>query len=361
MSSSDLAPEQTTHTSVRPISVRSAETSSVRSQPRWTPPMPPVAMKWIPAMAHTASVPATVVAPQRAARRRTWPGRVRPPCARRRRGRAGRSRVVDPDPDDAVDDRDRRRHGAAVAHALLRLARRRRGRSRAAGRGRSPTTRAPPPARPDQRPLDLGRSSASGRTGGGSCVLPAGGFLHHGADATLAGVSSVDPGIAAPVTCANHPKVETRRLAARTAASRSAPTAWCRRRSGSSAATARACRARHASRCAPQKAARAVGAAFGVGSVMGVAARLRRRLSASGSSRSSSRTSSGCSPGARRFAAAGYSPRPRRRPGSPRPEPGGRTSVSGIVIAASVGGDARAYVQVLGLLVAGFFAYREVS
>jgi len=34
---------------------------------------------------------------------------------------------------------------------------------------------------------------------------------------------------------------------------------------------------------------------------------------------------------------------------------------SGIVIAASVGGDARAYVQVIGLLVAGFFAYREVS
>jgi hypothetical protein len=35
--------------------------------------------------------------------------------------------------------------------------------------------------------------------------------------------------------------------------------------------------------------------------------------------------------------------------------------VSGIVIAASVGGDARAYVQVIGLLVAGFFAYREAS
>ena len=40
---------------------------------------------------------------------------------------------------------------------------------------------------------------------------------------------------------------------------------------------------------------------------------------------------------------------------------GWATSVSGIVIAASVGGDARAYVQVIGLLVAGFFAYREVS
>src|SRR2546423_14204693 len=34
-------------------------------------------------------------------------------------------------------------------------------------------------------------------------------FLHHGADATLACVSSVDSGITTPVTCANHPKVET--------------------------------------------------------------------------------------------------------------------------------------------------------
>ena len=64
MSSSDFAPEQTTHTAVRAISSRSAEMSSVSAHPRWTPPIPPVPMKWMPATAHTASVPATVVAPQ---------------------------------------------------------------------------------------------------------------------------------------------------------------------------------------------------------------------------------------------------------------------------------------------------------
>lgn len=35
--------------------------------------------------------------------------------------------------------------------------------------------------------------------------------------------------------------------------------------------------------------------------------------------------------------------------------------ISGVVIAASVGGSPRAYVQVLGLLIAAFFAHREVS
>lgn len=35
--------------------------------------------------------------------------------------------------------------------------------------------------------------------------------------------------------------------------------------------------------------------------------------------------------------------------------------VSGIVLASQVGGSARAYVPVLGLLVAGFFAHREAS
>jgi hypothetical protein len=34
---------------------------------------------------------------------------------------------------------------------------------------------------------------------------------------------------------------------------------------------------------------------------------------------------------------------------------------AGVVIASQVGGDARLYVQVLGLLVAGFFAYREAA
>ena len=77
-------------------------------------------------------------------------------------------------------------------------------------------------------------------------------FCRHGADATLAGVSSVDPGIAAPVTA---PTIRRSRRSshARAAASRSAPTAWCLRPSGSSAANAPASRARHASRCAPTR------------------------------------------------------------------------------------------------------------
>src|ERR671937_2820322 len=64
MSRSDLAPAQTTHTAERAISPRSAETSRVSAQPRWTPPIPPVAMKWMPAIVHTAMVPPTVVAPE---------------------------------------------------------------------------------------------------------------------------------------------------------------------------------------------------------------------------------------------------------------------------------------------------------
>ena len=59
---------------------RSAETSSECSQPRCTPPIPPVAMKWIPAMAHTASVPATVVAPH--APETAQVARSRPPTLR---------------------------------------------------------------------------------------------------------------------------------------------------------------------------------------------------------------------------------------------------------------------------------------
>ena len=40
MSSTDLAPAQTTATGVRPSSMRSADTSKVNSPPRCTPPMP---------------------------------------------------------------------------------------------------------------------------------------------------------------------------------------------------------------------------------------------------------------------------------------------------------------------------------
>ena len=59
----DLAPAQTTITGVWASSSRSAEMSMVVSAPRCTPPMPPVAKTWIPAMWAMIMVVATVVAP----------------------------------------------------------------------------------------------------------------------------------------------------------------------------------------------------------------------------------------------------------------------------------------------------------
>ena len=63
----DLAPAQTTATGLRPSSSRSAETSSVSSTPRCTPPIPPVAKTAMPARAAAIIVAATVVAPSRPA------------------------------------------------------------------------------------------------------------------------------------------------------------------------------------------------------------------------------------------------------------------------------------------------------
>mmetsp|Transcript_19005 Transcript_19005/g.53455 ORF Transcript_19005/g.53455 Transcript_19005/m.53455 type:complete len:250 (-) Transcript_19005:207-956(-) len=58
-----LAPAQTTHTLVRPNSVRSAEMSQDSSAPRCTPPMPPVTKMGIPARCASSIVAETVVAP----------------------------------------------------------------------------------------------------------------------------------------------------------------------------------------------------------------------------------------------------------------------------------------------------------
>src|SRR5439155_3648217 len=57
----DFTPEQTTSAAGRASSPRSAEMSS--RSPRWTPPIPPVAMNPIPAERQAASVPPAVVAP----------------------------------------------------------------------------------------------------------------------------------------------------------------------------------------------------------------------------------------------------------------------------------------------------------
>ena len=61
----DFAPAQTTATGVRPSSKRSAETSQLRSPPRWTPPTPPVTKTATPARAARSAVAETVVAPSR--------------------------------------------------------------------------------------------------------------------------------------------------------------------------------------------------------------------------------------------------------------------------------------------------------
>ena len=58
-----FAPAQMTITGVFASSSRSAEMSMVVVAPRWTPPMPPVAKTFIPAMAAMIIVVVTVVAP----------------------------------------------------------------------------------------------------------------------------------------------------------------------------------------------------------------------------------------------------------------------------------------------------------
>lgn len=63
MSRMALTPAQTTATGFRPSSMRSELTSRVTSAPRWTPPIPPVAIIGIPAICAIVTVPPTVVPP----------------------------------------------------------------------------------------------------------------------------------------------------------------------------------------------------------------------------------------------------------------------------------------------------------
>ena len=63
MSNTLLAPAHTTHTGVRPSSVRSAETSNVLWPSRCTPPTPPVTKMEMPAACARSMVALTVVAP----------------------------------------------------------------------------------------------------------------------------------------------------------------------------------------------------------------------------------------------------------------------------------------------------------
>jgi len=109
----------------------------------------------------------------------------------------------------------------------------------------------------------------------------------------------------------------------------------------------------------PQKAARAIGAAFGVGSAFGVL------LAFAGGAGLGFFTLIiayfvGLLTGRATLRAAGYY-RGESTSWIAAAGAGWGYVCAGIVIAAEVGGDPRLYVQVLGLLVAAFFAYREAS
>jgi hypothetical protein len=183
-------------------------------------------------------------------------------------------------------------------------------------------------------------------------------FLHHDADATLADVSSVDPGIAAPVTCANHPKVETG-VSCSNCGKPICPDCMvpapvgikcrdCARQPRSARVTLRA-----------DKAVRAVAVALGAGTAMGVV------LAFAGGFGLGFFTfilayGVGILAGRATLWGAGYY----RSPTTGWIAAGGAAwayVIAGVVIAISVNGNARAYIQVLGLLIAAFFAHREAS
>ena len=171
-------------------------------------------------------------------------------------------------------------------------------------------------------------------------------------------MSSADTGLSAPVTCANHPKVETGVRCSECGkpicpdcmvpAPVGIKCRECARMPRSARVTLR-----------PQKAARAVGAAFGVGSAFGVL------LAFAGGAGLGFFTLIiayfvGLLTGRATLRAAGYY-RGESTAWIAAAGAGWGYVCAGIVIAAEVGGDPRLYVQVLGLLVAAFFAYREAS
>jgi hypothetical protein len=171
-------------------------------------------------------------------------------------------------------------------------------------------------------------------------------------------VSSADPGIAAPVYCANHPKVETG-VSCSNCGKPICPDCMvpaavgikcrdCARQPRSARVSLRA-----------GKGLRAVGAAVGAGTLMGVllayaggfgvgfftfilaygVGYLSGRATLWGAGYYRSETTGWIAAGGAAWAYV----------------------IAGVVIAAQIGGSARAYVQVLGLLIAAFFAYREAT
>ncbi len=171
-------------------------------------------------------------------------------------------------------------------------------------------------------------------------------------------MSTVDPGIAAPVYCANHPKVETG-VSCSNCGKPICPDCMvpapvgikcreCARMPRSARVTLHA-----------DKAVRAVLVALAAGSVMGVV------LAYAGGFGVGFFTfilayGVGLLAGRATLRGAGYY----RSTTTGWIAAGGAAwayVIAGIVIAAQLGGNARAYIQVLGLAIAAFFAYREAS
>jgi hypothetical protein len=171
-------------------------------------------------------------------------------------------------------------------------------------------------------------------------------------------VVTADQQIVAPVTCANHPRVETRVRCSNcdkpicTDCMVPAPVGIKCRECARMPRSARIA-------LRPQKVARAVGAAFGVGTAAGVV------LSFAGGLGFGFFTLIvayvvGILTGRATVRASGYH-RAQATAWIAAAGAGWAYVCSAVVIALSVGGDARAYVQALGILVAAFFAYREAS
>jgi len=171
-------------------------------------------------------------------------------------------------------------------------------------------------------------------------------------------VSSADTGLSAPVTCANHPKVET---GVRCSECGKPICTDCMVQSAVGIKCRECARMPRSARVTlrPQKAARAVGAAFGVGSGLGI---LLAFVGGAGFGFFTLIVAYfvGILTGRATLRGAGYY-RAESTAWIAAGGAGWAYVCAGIVIAAEVGGDARAFVQVIGLLVAAFFAYREAS
>jgi hypothetical protein len=171
-------------------------------------------------------------------------------------------------------------------------------------------------------------------------------------------VSSADTGLSAPVTCANHPKVET---GVRCSDCGKPICPDCMVQSAVGIKCRECARMPRSARVTlrPQKAARAAGVAFGVGSGLGVLLAFAGGVGL-GFFTLIVAYFVGILTGRATLRGAGY----HRGEWTAWIAAGGAAWAyvcAGIVIAAEVGGDARAFVQIIGLLVAAFFAYREVS